>query len=191
MEVSGEMVGPSVRRPAGCRKRKDGGGKQRERVPAPPLRTGGMEIPPDDGYTWRKYGQKDILGSRFPRSYYRCTHKNYGCDAKKQVQRLDDDPNMYEVTYGDPHTCRTSPTPLLIFSGPATVATSTPIQLGMGRWASVGLDVGHEHVGPSAGSGSQHAREVDCPVTELADVMFNSGSSGSSSMEAILGLKTR
>ncbi|KAK1311758.1 WRKY transcription factor 55 [Acorus calamus] len=143
MEVSGEMVGPSVRRPA------------------------------------RK------------RSYYRCTHKNYGCDAKKQVQRLDEDPNTYEVTYCDPHTCRTSPTPLLIFPGQATAATSTSIQLGMGSWASMGLDVGREPIGPSVGSGSQHAREVDCPVAELADVMFNSGSSGSGSMEAILGLKTR
>lgn len=37
------------------------------RVAAP--RIGNTEIPPDDGYTWRKYGQKDILGSKFPRYY--------------------------------------------------------------------------------------------------------------------------
>uniref|UniRef100_A0A8R7P2W8 WRKY domain-containing protein n=2 Tax=Triticum urartu TaxID=4572 RepID=A0A8R7P2W8_TRIUA len=83
-------------------------------VLVPAQRTGNTELPPDDGYTWRKYGQKDILGSRYPRSYYRCTHKNYyGCDAKKKVQRLDDDPFIYEVTYCGDHSCLTSTTPLL------------------------------------------------------------------------------
>uniref|UniRef100_A0ACD5W9A6 Uncharacterized protein n=1 Tax=Avena sativa TaxID=4498 RepID=A0ACD5W9A6_AVESA len=35
----------------------------------------------DDGFSWRKYGMKEVLGaSRHPRSYYRCTHKNTrGC----------------------------------------------------------------------------------------------------------------
>jgi len=33
----------------------------------PVQRTGNTDLPPDDGYTWRKYGQKDILGSRYPR----------------------------------------------------------------------------------------------------------------------------
>lgn len=29
---------------------------------------GGVEGPVDDGYSWRKYGQKDILGAKHPRS---------------------------------------------------------------------------------------------------------------------------
>lgn len=45
--------------------RKDSSGMKTIRVPA--VRIGNMENPPDDGYTWRKYGQKDILGSIFPR----------------------------------------------------------------------------------------------------------------------------
>ncbi|OIT03551.1 PREDICTED: WRKY transcription factor 55 [Nicotiana attenuata] len=74
------------------------------RVAAP--RMGNLELPPEDGYTWRKYGQKEILGSRFPRAYYRCTHqKLYNCLAKKQVQRLDNDPYVFEVTYRSQHTC--------------------------------------------------------------------------------------
>lgn len=35
------------------------------RVPAPQM--GNLDLPPDDGYTWRKYGQKEILGSKYPR----------------------------------------------------------------------------------------------------------------------------
>lgn len=45
--------------------RRDSG--QRETMLVPAHRMGNTELPPDDGYTWRKYGQKDILGSRFPR----------------------------------------------------------------------------------------------------------------------------
>lgn len=28
---------------------------------------GNMDTPPDDNHTWRKYGQKEILGFKFPR----------------------------------------------------------------------------------------------------------------------------
>ncbi|KAI4307145.1 hypothetical protein L6164_030362 [Bauhinia variegata] len=66
----------------------------------------GVEGPLDDGYSWRKYGQKDILGAKYPRGYYRCTHKNFqGCLATKQVQRSDEDPNVVEITYRGKHTC--------------------------------------------------------------------------------------
>nr|WGV38226.1 WRKY [Loropetalum chinense var. rubrum] len=60
----------------------------------------------DDGYSWRKYGEKVILGARYPRSYYRCTHRNVqGCEARKQVHRSDDDPPIFEITYIGRHTC--------------------------------------------------------------------------------------
>ncbi|KAI3884745.1 hypothetical protein MKW92_005690 [Papaver armeniacum] len=61
----------------------------------------GLEGHLDDGYGWRKYGQKDIL-----EGYYRCTHRNaQGCLAMKQVQRSDEDPSMFSVTYRGRHTC--------------------------------------------------------------------------------------
>ncbi|XP_076896641.1 WRKY DNA-binding transcription factor 70-like [Bidens hawaiensis] len=62
----------------------------------------------EDGYAWRKYGQKEILNSKSPRCYFRCTHKNvHGCKARKQVQKLEDESNMYHITYLGHHTCPT------------------------------------------------------------------------------------
>uniref|UniRef100_A0A0E0KRS2 WRKY domain-containing protein n=1 Tax=Oryza punctata TaxID=4537 RepID=A0A0E0KRS2_ORYPU len=39
----------------------------------------------EDGYSWRKYGQKQVKHSEYPRSYYKCTHAN--CVVKKKVER--------------------------------------------------------------------------------------------------------
>jgi hypothetical protein len=41
------------------------------------------------------------------RAYFRCTHKyDQMCTAQRQVQRCDDDPASYRVTYIGEHTCR-------------------------------------------------------------------------------------
>ncbi|KAG5251752.1 WRKY transcription factor [Salix suchowensis] len=55
----------------------------------------------DDGYRWRKYGQKAVKNSKYPRSYYRCTH--HSCIVKKQVQRLSRDTSMVVTTYEGVH----------------------------------------------------------------------------------------
>ena len=40
------------------------------------------------------------------RGYYRCTHRHaQGCLATKQVQKSDEDPTIFEVTYRGRHTC--------------------------------------------------------------------------------------
>nr|AKA27898.1 WRKY protein [Salvia miltiorrhiza] len=56
----------------------------------------------DDGYRWRKYGQKAVKNNTFPRSYYRCTHQ--GCNVKKQIQRLSKDEGIVVTTYEGMHS---------------------------------------------------------------------------------------
>ncbi|GAB2282958.1 WRKY Transcription Factor [Dionaea muscipula] len=55
----------------------------------------------DDGYKWRKYGQKVVKNTHHPRSYYRCTQDN--CRVKKRVERLAEDPRMVITTYEGRH----------------------------------------------------------------------------------------
>ena len=86
----------------------------------------------DDGYKWRKYGQKVVKNTQHPRyhqhlnhhhlssvlslsltnsyrSYYRCTQEK--CRVKKRVERFADDPRMVITTYEGRHIhspCRDS-----------------------------------------------------------------------------------
>ncbi|XVF41239.1 hypothetical protein PTKIN_Ptkin01aG0264600 [Pterospermum kingtungense] len=203
----GRGASSSSQRP---RRRKDDEEKYTMTVPAPQM--GNTDLPPEDNYTWRKYGQKEILGSRYPRAYYRCTHqKMYNCPAKKQVQRLDNDFYTFEVTYIGQHTCHMSstapsiPPPAssmqdqMMMSTQPMVTHPTPTSsssVPLGTWLSMEFNLGS---GSASGSGSggaatggstagsRYGREVDYPaVADMADVMFNSGSSSSNiSMDVI------
>lgn len=54
----------------------------------------------EDGYNWRKYGQKQVKGSENPRSYYKCTFPN--CPTKKKVERSLDG-QITEIVYKGSH----------------------------------------------------------------------------------------
>ncbi|XP_066335291.1 probable WRKY transcription factor 75 [Miscanthus floridulus] len=86
-----------VDRPAARRK-----GDKKERRPRYAFQTRSQVDILDDGYRWRKYGQKAVKNNKFPRSYYRCTHQ--GCNVKKQVQRLSRDEGVVVTTYEGTHT---------------------------------------------------------------------------------------
>ncbi|KAK9267915.1 hypothetical protein L1049_010352 [Liquidambar formosana] len=71
-------------------------------APAPANSRPSGEIVPSDLWAWRKYGQKPIKGSPYPRGYYRCSSSK-GCSARKQVERSRTDPNMLVITYTSEH----------------------------------------------------------------------------------------
>ncbi|GAB4856757.1 hypothetical protein Ancab_014675 [Ancistrocladus abbreviatus] len=68
--------------------------------PKPLASTANVDRPSYDGYNWRKYGQKQVKGSEYPRSYYKCTHPN--CPVKKKVERSYDG-QIAEIVYKGEH----------------------------------------------------------------------------------------
>ncbi|KAL2544577.1 putative WRKY transcription factor 11 [Forsythia ovata] len=89
-----------------CKKRKS---RVKRTIRVPAISSKIADIPADE-YSWRKYGQKPIKGSPYPRGYYKCSTVR-GCPARKHVERATDDPSMLIVTYEGEHrhtaTCDT------------------------------------------------------------------------------------
>ncbi|PSS02954.1 WRKY transcription factor 28 [Actinidia chinensis var. chinensis] len=76
-------------------------GEKREREPRFAFMTQSEVDHLEDGYRWRKYGQKAVKNSPFPRSYYRCTTQK--CTVKKRVERSFQDPSVVITTYEGQH----------------------------------------------------------------------------------------
>ncbi|CAM8991508.1 unnamed protein product [Rhodiola kirilowii] len=76
-------------------------GEKREREPRVAFMTKSEVDHLEDGYRWRKYGQKAVKNSPYPRSYYRCTTQK--CNVKKRVERSFQDPSIVITTYEGQH----------------------------------------------------------------------------------------
>lgn len=97
-EAAEEAYAPSPKKRRGAHKKvvtvpiRDGDGS----------RSKAEVYPPPDSWSWRKYGQKPIKGSPYPRGYYRCSSSK-GCPARKQVERSRLDPTTLLITYNCDH----------------------------------------------------------------------------------------
>ncbi|CAO2043616.1 unnamed protein product [Urochloa humidicola] len=115
-----------------CSKRRKNRVKRTIRVPA--ISSKIADIPPDE-YSWRKYGQKPIKGSPYPRGYYKCSTVR-GCPARKHVERATDDPAMLVVTYEGEHRHSpgaAGPSPLAAASAVAAAAVAASVSAGNGH----------------------------------------------------------
>ncbi|XP_072982804.1 WRKY transcription factor 71-like [Typha latifolia] len=92
----------SKKEPASTTKGGKKKGQKRQREPRFAFKTKSEVDHLEDGYRWRKYGQKAVKNSPFPRSYYRCT--SAACGVKKRVERSSEDPTIVMTTYEGQHT---------------------------------------------------------------------------------------
>ncbi|CAL9056311.1 unnamed protein product [Musa banksii] len=99
-QAEGGEEGPDEFKKANNPRRKKG--EKREREPRFAFMTRSEVDHLEDGYRWRKYGQKAVKNSAYPRSYYRCTAQS--CDVKKRVERSHQDPTVVITTYEGHHT---------------------------------------------------------------------------------------
>ncbi|KAL1350898.1 hypothetical protein HN51_014873 [Arachis hypogaea] len=104
-----DQAAPSSQHADKVLKAKKTNGKKREREARYAFMTKSEVDHLEDGYRWRKYGQKAVKNSPFPRSYYRCTSGS--CNVKKRVERSFTDPTIVVTTYEGQHT---HPSPLLM-----------------------------------------------------------------------------
>jgi len=105
-------------------KEKKARGEKRPRGPRVAFMTKSEVDHLEDGYRWRKYGQKAVKNSSYPRSYYRCTAAR--CGVKKRVERSHQDPSTVITTYEGQHT-HPSPASLLIRGGGGGGAYAPPL----------------------------------------------------------------
>ncbi|KAK1399793.1 HKT12 transporter [Heracleum sosnowskyi] len=81
-----------------CKKRKTIVKKEIKRITSG---SAGDCIPADE-YSWKKYDQKLVPGTVFPRGYYKC-NSGKGCPARKRVERASNDPTVLILTYEGEH----------------------------------------------------------------------------------------
>ncbi|KAL6842753.1 hypothetical protein ACP4OV_027597 [Aristida adscensionis] len=115
-----------------------------------PVADGGVSS--SDPWAWRKYGQKPIKGSPYPRGYYKCSSMK-GCMARKLVERSPAKPGVLIVTYMAEH-CHPVPTQLNALAGTTRHKSS-----------STAATDDHHHPDPAASS-SPKSHEQEDPAAD-------------------------
>lgn len=131
-------------------------------------------VPDLDGYQWRKYGQKQIEGAMYARSYYRCTRSaEQGCPAKRTVQRNDDGddihggggaPAEYTVVYMGEHTCTPNDSMEAPFILETTAAAAVPVTSAGGSCCSSTSTTTSWAPAPAAASSLQELEDFTGPI---------------------------
>ncbi|CAK9257011.1 unnamed protein product [Sphagnum jensenii] len=98
MDESEEIQSPELKKPLNKPRKK---GLKRVREPRYAIQTRSEVEIMEDGYKWRKYGQKAVKNSPHPRSYYRCTSPK--CPVRKRVERSAEDTGLVITTYEGTH----------------------------------------------------------------------------------------
>ncbi|OIW20526.1 hypothetical protein TanjilG_14055 [Lupinus angustifolius] len=137
----------------------------------------GMVKASEDGYNWRKYGQKQVKGSEYPRSYYKCTQPN--CQVKKKVERSHDG-QITEIIYkGDHnhiklHPCRRTsalPTDGMLYMGEAN-ESSANVDGGL-VWKNIQSGVRDTKHGMDWKADGQERASPTSAVPEVSDPIYN------------------
>ncbi|KAG5235925.1 WRKY transcription factor family protein [Salix suchowensis] len=118
-----------------------------------------------DGYNWRKYGQKQVKGSEYPRSYYKCTHPN--CPVKKKVERSHEG-HITEIIYKGVHNHLKPPPNWRSATGSMDTQLDIPEQ----GWPQIGA------VNDSGWAGTQKGTAAGTPDWRNDNVEVTSSASG-------------
>ncbi|CAM0953525.1 unnamed protein product [Alopecurus aequalis] len=128
-----------------------------------PVADGGVSGP-DDQWAWRKYGQKPIKGSPYPRGYYKCSSLK-ACTARKLVERSPAKPGVLVVTYIGDH-CHAVPTHINALAGTAGNPPQSPLSDDTTKHEEYSADVSSS---VAADTGADDESELWAPV-EMDDM---------------------
>ncbi|CAM0870526.1 unnamed protein product [Alopecurus aequalis] len=137
-----------------------------------PMLADGRVSGPYDLWVWRKYGQKPIKGSPYPRGYYKCSSLK-ACTARKLVERSPTKPGVLVVTYIADH-CHAMPTNINEAAGTTRNAPELPLSDDSAKHEEDSAEVSSSSM---AGDTSTECDlwAMDMGLDDIFDVIFRVG----------------